>query len=195
MAGAGRVRLHGVDALRRFLRLERPVARPACWTCSRTRPAPAMSPSGTLCGFIKHSERPAAKVQGRCGQKCFSPAPGVRRRLPHQYAPRQAMSTVEDIAHPRARRRCYNIAITRQSWPAVASRPAVARMWPDKTWPGRPWLADGGRTRLRGDVTAVTSPSSVGRGDVRDRGHRLSRSVLTGESACHTPALRGFQTY
>ena len=107
----------------------------------------------------------------------------VRRRLPHQYAPRQAMSTVEDIALPRARRRCYNIAITRQSWPAVASRPSVARMWPDETWPGRPWLADGGRTRLRGDVTAVTSPSSVGRGDVLGRGHRLSRSILTGESS------------
>ena len=32
-----------------------------------------------------------------------------------------------DIALPRARRRCYNIAITRQSWPAVASRPDVAQ--------------------------------------------------------------------
>ena len=108
-------------------------------------------------------------------------SPGVRRRLPHQHAPRQAMSTVEDIALPRARRRCYNIAITRQCWPAVASRPAVARMWPDETWPGRPWLADGGQKRLRGDVTAVISPSSVGRGDVLDRGHRLSRSILMGE--------------
>ena len=34
MAGAGRVRLHGVDALRLFLRPEPPVARRACWTCS-----------------------------------------------------------------------------------------------------------------------------------------------------------------
>ena len=35
MAGAGRVRLHGVDALRLFLRPEPTVARRACWTCSR----------------------------------------------------------------------------------------------------------------------------------------------------------------
>ena len=35
MAGAGRAWLHCVDALRLFLRLERPVARRACWTCSR----------------------------------------------------------------------------------------------------------------------------------------------------------------
>ena len=35
MAGAGRVRLHGVDALRRFLRVEPPVARFARRTCSR----------------------------------------------------------------------------------------------------------------------------------------------------------------
>lgn len=31
--------------------------------CSR-RPAPPMSPPRTLCGFIKHSERLADKVQG-----------------------------------------------------------------------------------------------------------------------------------
>ena len=40
MAGAGRVRLHRVGALRQLLRLERPVARRACWTCSRLHRKP-----------------------------------------------------------------------------------------------------------------------------------------------------------
>ena len=42
-----------------------------------------------------------------------------------------------------------------------------------------------GWQRLRGDVTAVTSPSSAGRGDVPSLGHRLSRGVLIRESASH----------
>ena len=144
------------------------------------------------CGFQKWFAelhllaRPSPFTHLGCGLPRFRLlCPFVRRRLPHQYAPRQAMSTAEDIALPRARRRCYNITITRKSWPAVASRPAVARMWPGQSWPGRPWPADQGRTRLGGDVTAVTSPSSVGRGDVPGRGHRLSRGILMGESASH----------
>ena len=40
MAGARRVRLHGVDALRRFLRVEPPVARRTCWTCSHLHMKP-----------------------------------------------------------------------------------------------------------------------------------------------------------
>ena len=40
MAGAGRDQQHGLDALRWFLRLEPPVARPACWTCSRLHMKP-----------------------------------------------------------------------------------------------------------------------------------------------------------
>ena len=35
MAGVGRVRLHGVDALRQLLLVEPSVARRTCWTCSR----------------------------------------------------------------------------------------------------------------------------------------------------------------
>ena len=76
-----------------------------------------------------------------------------------------------------------------QSRNAVTASSSASPL-PDETWPGRQWLADSGRTILRGDVTAVTSPSSVGRGDVLERGHRLSRSVLTGESASHKKSIK-----
>ena len=40
MAGAGRIRLHRARALRQLLRVEPPVARRACWTCSRFHRGP-----------------------------------------------------------------------------------------------------------------------------------------------------------
>ena len=62
MVGAGRVRLHGVDTLRRFLRLERSAARRASRTCSRFH----WKPLAAFC------------VDGATVQRAFEPTGGPR---------------------------------------------------------------------------------------------------------------------
>ena len=109
----------------------------------------------------------------------------VRRRLPRQYAPGQAMSTVEDIASPNARRRCHRHDIAPQSRPAAVRQPRPAGPCLVRPHPGHSRLAGHSRPRLPGEGDVVTSPSSSRKGDVLDRGHRLSRGVLMGESASH----------
>ena len=90
----------------------------------------------------------------------------VRRRLPHQYVPATSDVTLEDIALPRARRRCHGSNIAPQSRPAVVRRPRLAGPRLARPQPGHSRPAGHSRRRWPGDGDVATSPSSPRKGDV-----------------------------